>query len=89
VPLRLVDQLGSERDAVAWLERERGVRRDLPVRDWKPRDASRFDLWTAAAFGADLLGFGEVAVRLRQGAAAVHLATLDGLLALWQPALEK
>ena len=66
-----------------------GVRRDLPVRDWKPRDASRFDLWTAAAVGADLLGFGEVAVRLRHGGAAAQLATLDGLLALWQPALEK
>jgi protease-4 len=89
VPLKLVDQLGSERDAVAWLERERGVRRDLPVRDWKPRDSSRFDLWTAAAFGADLLGLGEAAAKLRQGVSAAHLASLDGLLALWQPALEK
>jgi protease-4 len=89
VPLKLVDQLGSERDAVAWLEREKSVRRDLPVRDWKPRDSSRFDLWTGAAVAADLLGFGEVAVRLRQGAAAAHLASLDGLLALWQPTLEK
>jgi protease-4 len=87
VPLRLVDQLGSERDAVAWLERERGVQRDLPVRDWKPRDASRFDIWTAAALGADLLGYGEAAGWLRHGAAAAHRATLDGLLALWQPAL--
>jgi protease-4 len=59
------------------------------VRDWKPRDASRFDLWTAAAVSADLLGFGDVAFRLRQGAAAAQLATLDGLLALWQPTLEK
>jgi protease-4 len=87
--LKLVDQLGSERDAIAWLERERGVTRDLPVREWKPRDSSRFDLWTSAAFGADLLGWGEVAMRLRQGVAAAHLATLDGLLALWQPSLEK
>ena len=42
-----------------------------------------------AAVSADLLGFGEVAVRLRQGGAAAQLATLDGLLALWQPTLEK
>jgi protease-4 len=89
VSLKLVDQLGSERDAVAWLERERGVKRDLPVREWKPRDQSRFDLWTAAALSADLLGFGEIAGRLRQGAAAAQMATLDGLLALWQPTLEK
>jgi protease-4 len=89
VPLKLVDLLGSERDAVAWLERERGVAKDLPVRDWRPRDASRFDLWTAAAFGADLLGWRDIAIKLRQGAAAAQVATLDGLLALWQPTLEK
>jgi protease-4 len=89
VPLKLIDQLGSERDAVAWLEREKGVARDIPVRDWKPRDSSRFDLWTAAALGADLFGLNEVAVRLRQSALAAQLASLDGLLALWQPALEK
>jgi protease IV len=89
VPLKLIDQLGSERDAVAWLEREKGVARDLPVRDWKPRDSSRFDLWTAAALGADLFGLSEAALRLRQGALAAQLASLDGLLALWQPALEK
>jgi protease-4 len=89
VPLKLVDHLGSERDAVAWLERERGVRRDLPVREWRPRDSSRFDLWTAAALGADLLGWPDTAARLRQGAAVAQAAALDGLLALWQPTLEK
>jgi protease-4 len=89
LPLKLVDQIGSERDAVAWLEREKGVKRDLPVRNWRPRARSRFDLWTAAAFGADLIGFADIAFRLRQGALAVEMAKLDGLLALWQPALEK
>ncbi len=89
VPLKLIDQLGSERDAVVWLEREKGVARDLPVRDWKPRDSSRFDLWTAVALGADLFGLSEAALRLRQGAVAAQLASLDGLLALWQPTLEK
>jgi protease-4 len=89
LPLKLVDRLGNERDAIAWLEREKGVRRDLPVRDWRPRDSSRFDLWTAAAFGADLMGFADIAAKLRRGEAAARMATLDGLLALWQPTLEK
>jgi protease-4 len=89
LPLKLIDQLGSERDAISWLEREKGVARDLPVRDWRPRDRSRFDLWTAAAFGADLMGFADIALRLRQGSLAMEMAKLDGLLALWQPALEK
>jgi protease-4 len=89
VPLKLVDQIGSERDAVAWLEREKGVVKDLPVRDWKPRDSSRFGLWTAAALGADFLGYANVALWLRQGEAAARMGTLDGLLAVWQPTLEK
>jgi protease-4 len=90
LPLKLIDQLGSERDAIAWLEREKGVKGDLPVRPWRPRsDGSPFDLWTAAAFGADLMGFADVALKIRQGAVIGHMAKLDGLLALWQPTLEK
>lgn len=85
VPLKLVDELGSERDAIAWLERERGVKTELPVRDWKPRDESDFTLWSAAAFGADLAGFDRLADAVRRAGPAVRTGALDGLLALWQP----
>jgi protease-4 len=85
LPLRLVDQLGSERDAVAWLERERSIAKDLPVRDWKPRGERDFDLWTAAAAGAEGLGFEAAGRRLRAAALAAGRLKLDGLLALWQP----
>ena len=88
--LKLVDQLGNESDAVAWLEREKNVTKDLPVRAWRPRrDGSGFDLWNAAAVGADLLGFDTLAARLRQAGLAADIAKLDGLLAVWQPAFEK
>ena len=83
VPLRLVDQLGTERDAIAWLERDRKVPADLPVEDWKPRASSGFSLWSAAAFGADLAGLGGMADILRS--AASPTVKLDGLLAVWQP----
>jgi protease IV len=89
VALKLVDELGSEREAVAWLEREKGVRKDLPVRDWKPRSRREFDLWTAASLGADLLGLDGLGEKLRAAGAAVRAANLDGLLAVWHPALEK
>jgi protease-4 len=83
LPLKLVDQLGTERDAIAWLEREKGVPGKLPVRDWKPRGSSAFSIWSLAAFGADLAGFGDLATSLRS--AALGTAKLDGLLAVWQP----
>ena len=86
--IKLVDQLGSERDAVAWLEREKNVTRDLPVRDWKPRRDRDFDLWTAAAASADLFGFEGVARRLHAAARSAERLKFEGLLALWQPLAE-
>jgi protease IV len=86
--LKMVDQLGAERDAVAHLE-ERGVAKDLPIRDWKPRrEGGRFSLFTWAAVGAELLGLGDTAERLRDAAAFAPSVTGSGLLALWRPALE-
>ena len=84
VPLKLVDELGSERQAVAWLEGTKGVPKDLPVKDWKPSTDSGFSLWSAAGIGADLLGFDSVAARLRSVGAEAEAAR-GGLLALWHP----
>jgi protease IV len=89
LPLKLVDAVGSERDAVAWLEREKGVATNLPVRDWKPRSSRDFNLWTAASLGADVLGFSDLAEKLRRAAVSAEAANLDGLLAVWHPASEK
>ena len=85
VSLKLVDQIGAERDAVAWLEREKGVAKDLPIRDWRPRTSSQLNLWTGSADAAALLGFEVIASLLRRLASAAEAANLDGLLVLWQP----
>ncbi len=85
MPMKLIDRIGSERDAIAWLEQEKGVRRNLPVRDWKPRGDSDFSVFTMAATGADLLGFGGAADALRRAAANAGTVQLDGLLAVWHP----
>jgi protease-4 len=89
IGLKLVDQLGSERDAIAWLEREKGVKTDLPVRDWEPRRRPDFSLWSWAAVSADLLGFDEAARHLRRMGLSIDTVQLDGLLAVWHPAGEK
>jgi protease-4 len=83
--LKLVDELGGEREAIAWLEQRRGVAKDLPVRDWKPRSGSGIQLWTLAAAAADLAGWADLALTLRQAGGVADMAKLDGLLALWHP----
>jgi protease IV len=87
--LKLVDELGGERDAIAWLEREKGVAKDLPVRDWEPRGDTDFSIFTWAAIGADFFGFSDVAMRLRRTAFSLPMTQLDGLLAVWHPSAEK
>jgi protease-4 len=89
VGLKLVDELGGERDAIAWLEKTRGVKANLPVRDWKPRGSSDFTLWTAASLGADLAGLDRLGAALRRAGATDAVARLDGLLAVWQPQLDR
>lgn len=86
--LKLVDELGTERDAVAWLERERNVPANLPVRDWKTTGPSRFSLWSAAAVGADLAGLSGLSDAIRQAASSAGRSEVSGLLVLWQPRLE-
>ncbi|MGY2050219.1 signal peptide peptidase SppA [Methylobacterium sp. JK268] len=81
VGLKLVDETGNERQAVEWLERERHVAKDLPIRDWKPRDGRGFDLFAAAS----LFGLEDVAARLRQTSEDAAGLAQGGLLALWRP----
>jgi protease IV len=90
VDLKLIDQLGDEKTAVAWLVAEKGVKSGLPVRDYKlePRFGDLTFLKTAASVTLDALGFGSIARQIeRVGVAqAVDRLSLDGMLALWQPA---
>jgi len=88
LPLRLVDELGDERTARDWLARERGVSKDLPVRDWRTRRAGDEFGWLHAGSVKlmSLIGLGELANALIGGASdAAATARLDGLLALWHP----
>lgn len=84
IPLKLVDELGGERQAAAWLESARGVQKDLPIKDWKPTTDNGFSLWSAAGLGADLLGLEGLAARLRTVGAEAEAAR-GGLLAVWRP----
>ncbi|MDO9441339.1 MAG: signal peptide peptidase SppA [Beijerinckiaceae bacterium] len=85
--LKLVDALGGERDAIAWLETERKIGKDLPVRDWKKdRSFERLGLLGVAAGVADAFGLPEAAAPLRRLAAMGDARLLDGLVSVWQAA---
>ncbi len=90
VGLKLIDQLGDEKTAIAWLVEQKGVKKDLPVRDFKltPRFGDLTFLRTAASMTLDALGLGAIARQIEQAgvAQAVDRLGLDGMLALWYPA---
>jgi protease-4 len=90
VDLKLIDELGDEKAAVAWLVAQKGVRSGLPVRDYKlaPRFGDLTFLRTAASITLDALGLNAVARQVEQAgvAQALDRLGLDGMLALWRPA---
>jgi protease-4 len=87
IDLKLIDQIGNETQAMAWLAKEKGVDAKLPIRDYKLR--SRFSdfsfLHLAASTAFEAVGLG----RLEDSAAiqAAERLNLDGLLALWHPSV--
>src|SRR5215468_955215 len=89
VGLKLVDELGDERAAVAWLATEKNIDPKTPVRDYRLRD--RFSdltfLHTTAVVTLEALGLGSFARRVEESGAlqAIERLNLDGLLALWHP----
>ncbi len=90
MPINLVDQIGDERAARAWLKANKGVSEDLLVRDWRIRSfGSEFRWLGALAAVADALGLPALGALVGSEAiiSAAARAQLDGLLAIWQPPL--
>ena len=84
IGLKLVDAIGGEREAIAWLQAEKGVTKDLPVRDWKPEDGfTGLKFTSLAADVAQAAGWSELAGALRRAALNTDVGT-DGLLSLWK-----
>lgn len=83
--LKLVDQIGGEQEAVAWLEEKRQVQKDLKIIDWEVEDyddngwlrgmAKTLASWTGLPVSTieTVLGPGSVLERVQ----------LDGLVSVW------
>jgi protease-4 len=87
--LKLIDELGNEKTAIAWLAKEKGIDANLPVRDYSlsPRFRDFPFLHVAAVGVLDTLGLTAMAQRLEQSGwlFSVERLNLDGVLALWHP----
>ena len=87
LPLKLIDEIGTEADAIAWLENSRGVAKGLPVRDYKPnRSLGPFGLFTLAGATAEAGGWPSVGRFFRRLAISSEAPRLDGLVSVWQGA---
>ncbi len=83
--LHLIDGIGEEDAAVAYLEHDRGVARGLPVRDWaKPAGFAGVRLFSFASVAVKAIGLPGLADLLDQGAGLVDGQRFDGLLSLWR-----
>ncbi|MCP8938817.1 signal peptide peptidase SppA [Alsobacter sp. SYSU M60028] len=83
--LRLVDELGAQKQAVAWLEKEKGIAKDLPVKEWKRTEDRALGLFGIASSVAGAVGLRDLAGGLKALDTAAARPVLDGMLALWQP----
>jgi protease-4 len=88
VPLKLVDEIGNEKTALAWLEKEKKVPADTPVRDYslEPR-FSELSFLHVAAWGFRQVGWSALSQQVQEwgGPQAIERLNLDGLLAVWPP----
>ena len=85
VDYKLVDQIGDELAARAWLSKERSIQPGLRVRQWKPPTEETGFLGLATQSIAAALGVsGSKFASLLDEATAV--LELDGLVSVWHPA---
>ncbi|WP_237154338.1 signal peptide peptidase SppA [Oryzibacter oryziterrae] len=77
--LKLVDEIGGEDAAIAWLEQQKDMPKDLPVLDWapaRPFDGFNFGSMALATVG-NWIGIDLSSLRTQPA--------LDGLVSVWHP----
>lgn len=77
---RLIDEIGAEDEAIAWMTRERDVPKGLKVVDWTPQQDFDWPLGGASSTVARWV-FGKDADELLP--TSVRALGLDGLLSIW------
>ena len=84
VDLKLVDSLGGETEAIAWLERDKGVAKNLPVKEWKKkRTLETLGLWGAASALASAVGLLELSETIARAGELLDVRKQHGLVSVW------
>ena len=85
--LKLIDEIGGETEALAWLKSEKGIDTGLPIRDWTPSSNSWLErLAGEAAMGAlARLGLADAPGILAAAGGSMRTQVMSGLLAMWRP----
>lgn len=84
---KMIDAIGGETEAKAWLVDKRGVAKDLKVIDWKPAATSSW--WMSASLSGALGGLlgaqGQQVADFLARTRAFGTVGLDGLVSVWHP----
>ncbi len=86
---KLVDAIGGEDDAIAWLEKDKGLAAKLPVIDRRPRRPDGFGRLfgeAGATPSSELAGYVEAIATRIFGESTLSRLRLDGLLSVWHVA---
>jgi protease-4 len=75
LPLKLADAFGGEREAIDWLTANKGLPKNLPVRDYSP---------SAGFAGITLKSLAADAVEALWGVTLGEGRSVDGLVSIWQ-----
>lgn len=85
LPLKLIDKIGGERDAVAWLETDKGLPKNLPIIVHEPQgNLKHLGLVSSMADVAEWSGLQELARMLRRQEEQAQARSLDGFVSIWQ-----
>ncbi|GAK46326.1 signal peptide peptidase SppA, 36K type [Tepidicaulis marinus] len=79
----LIDAIGGEEEALAWLSAERQINSELPVEDWEVRE----EPYELATFMGRAMGeaFSQAIAETTQKTLQTEGLTLDGLISVWHP----
>ena len=84
---KLVDEIGGEDQAVAWLKDVKNVDKDAKIVDWKPESASTFGLSSMSSrIAGSLVGaIGQEIGQILSADRGISTLGLDGLVSVWHP----